>query len=264
MPKRVLQLNHFSVKEYLVSSTVREGKTARFSLQEGLVHESIAECCLAYLPDVDIDIQYTGMNQHVRSPVIPPKTGLNMRAMRASIAARLSKVPRLLSSEQEKFQRWLRLYNEDVRGSPMADHKRKTALLYGICGVPSLAGALINGGADVNARGGEFDSALKAASYRGHLEVVQQLLEKGADVHAHAGDYGSALQVASGGGHVEVVQQLQEKGAAVNAQGGENGSVLQAASALGHLAVVQKLLDHGVAATAQTAARGFALPDLPY
>jgi hypothetical protein len=50
-PKKVLQLTHFSVKEHLVSSTVREGKVAWFSLQEDLAHESIAECCLAYLLD---------------------------------------------------------------------------------------------------------------------------------------------------------------------------------------------------------------------
>jgi ankyrin repeat protein len=49
---------------------------------------------------------------------------------------------------------------------------------------------------------------------------VQQLLEKGADVNAQGGWYGSALLAALFGGHHKVVQQLLEKGADVNAQGG--------------------------------------------
>ncbi len=72
---------------------------------------------------------------------------------------------------------------------------------------------LAEGGADVNAQGGDFGNALQAASARGDAEIVQQLLEHGADVNAQGGHFGNALQAASAEGHAEIVQQLLKHGA---------------------------------------------------
>jgi ankyrin repeat protein len=46
------------------------------------------------------------------------------------------------------------------------------------------------------------------ASYYGHLQMVELLVEKGADVNATGGSYGSALQAAAARGHAEVVKYL--------------------------------------------------------
>ncbi|KAJ4349264.1 hypothetical protein N0V85_009709, partial [Neurospora sp. IMI 360204] len=40
---------------------------------------------------------------------------------------------------------------------------------------------LLDKGADVNAQGGEYGTALHAASKQGHKEVVEMLLDKSAD-----------------------------------------------------------------------------------
>ena len=56
-------------------------------------------------------------------------------------------------------------------------------------------------GADVNAQGRCYGSALEAASFGDHKAVVKLLLEKGADVNAEGGHYGTALQAASDGGY---------------------------------------------------------------
>ena len=88
---------------------------------------------------------------------------------------------------------------------------------------------LLKKGADVNAEGGEYGTALQAASCRGYETVVQLLLKKGADVNAEGGEYGTALQAASKNGHETVVQLLLKNGADVNAEGGEYGSALEAA-----------------------------------
>ena len=69
---------------------------------------------------------------------------------------------------------------------------------------------LLQEGADVNARGGEYGNALYAASARGYVDIVKLLLEAGADINAQGGLYGSAFQVALKQGHGEVVRILQQ------------------------------------------------------
>lgn len=56
---------------------------------------------------------------------------------------------------------------------------------------------LLDNGADVNVSGGEYDTALQAASRNSLKSIVQALLDRGADVNASGGCYGRALQVAS-------------------------------------------------------------------
>lgn len=47
-----------------------------------------------------------------------------------------------------------------------------------------------------------------------HKEVVKLLLDRGADVNAQGGKYGSALRAASHWRHKQVVKLLVDKGAA--------------------------------------------------
>ena len=70
---------------------------------------------------------------------------------------------------------------------------------------------LLAKGADVNAQGGRYGTALQAALYRGHEEVVELLLAKGADVNAQGGRYGNALQAASVYGNKKVIELLLDK-----------------------------------------------------
>ncbi|OXV09429.1 hypothetical protein Egran_02808, partial [Elaphomyces granulatus] len=104
---------------------------------------------------------------------------------------------------------------------------------------------LLDKQADVNAQGGRCGTALQAASVGGHIKVLQMLLDKQADVNAQGGTYGNALQAASASGHCTVVQMLLDRGADVNARGGRYGNALQAASKCRHNMVVQMLLDRG-------------------
>jgi hypothetical protein len=54
---------------------------------------------------------------------------------------------------------------------------------------------LLNQGANVNAQGGQYGTALQAASMEGHEAVVQLFLNQGANVNAQGGHYGTALLV---------------------------------------------------------------------
>ncbi|KAJ7806204.1 ankyrin repeat-containing domain protein, partial [Mycena olivaceomarginata] len=65
-------------------------------------------------------------------------------------------------------------------------------------------------------QGGEYGTALRAASLAGHIETVRLLLEHSADVNIIGGKYGTALQTASLTGHIDTVRLLLEHSADVN------------------------------------------------
>ena len=123
---------------------------------------------------------------------------------------------------------------------------------------------LLEKGAEVNVQGGFYGNALQAASAGGHETIVQILLKEGADVNVQGGDDGNALQAASAGGHEKIVQMLLKEGAEVNAQGGFYGNALQAASAGGHETVVQMLLEKGAEVNVQGGFYGNALQAASY
>jgi len=55
---------------------------------------------------------------------------------------------------------------------------------------------LREGGADVNAQGGRYGSALQMAAKSGNLDGVKWLLANGADIQARGGKWGSAKEAA--------------------------------------------------------------------
>jgi ankyrin repeat protein len=90
-----------------------------------------------------------------------------------------------------------------------------------------------------------------AASRHPDVELVTLLLDRGANVNAQGGKYSTALQAAAASkrGSVEKVRLLLDRGANVNAQGGKYGSALQAALHHGHAEVAYLLLDRGAVNT---------------
>lgn len=101
---------------------------------------------------------------------------------------------------------------------------------------------LLDRGADPNAQGGIYHTALQAACVetRGHsttelTQNIQHLIDTGADVSIQGGWYGTALQAACYNHNVPiaVIKNLLENGADVNVQGGVYGNALQAACQCG-------------------------------
>jgi hypothetical protein len=83
--------------------------------------------------------------------------------------------------------------------------------------------ALLNKGADVNARDYSGRNALGWAAEKGHTEMMKLLIDKGADVNKGCSgfDYGlcgTALMHAAKKGKIEVMKLLIDKGADVNAR----------------------------------------------
>ncbi|KZL66078.1 hypothetical protein CI238_06213 [Colletotrichum incanum] len=229
-----IQLAHFSVKEYLIYDS-------QFQLTISSI--AITKTCLTYLKDIKGTGTITRMTAEF--PLVRHAAEAWMEHGKvAETSEDVVQKSFMFLQEQSTFERWARLnqpdrpWNKDT-GPPSAPR------LYYACqgGLLKLSMHLIGNGADVNAEGGYYGNALQAASFRGHQDIVQLLLDKGADVNAEGGNYGNALQAASYRGHQEIVQLLLDKGADVNAKGGYYGNALQAASYQGTQDIIQLLLD---------------------
>ncbi|KAI1880051.1 hypothetical protein JX265_001672 [Neoarthrinium moseri] len=263
----VMQLAHFSVRDYLTSD--RLNPESAQSLQEMPARASIAEVCLAYLlalksdhlggriPDgstlsetvsefIQRDYPFSRYSaQYWTSHAITVEHNSDSVFMLAK---------ELFSSESQ-FEIWCSLAEPDVpietMGSPIY-----FASLHGLL---RCVYWLLENGADVNASGAYYKYPLQAASARGHKDIVQLLLNAGADVDSKGGIWDNALQVASGRGHKDIVQLLLNAGADVNAYGGFYKYPLQAASARGHKDIVQLLLNTGADVNTEGGFHGTAL-----
>ena len=94
-------------------------------------------------------------------------------------------------------------------------------------------------GIDVNVQDDSSHTAVIAASYQGHLDVVQYLVENGADYLS------IAMTHAAYGGHLQVMLFLAEKGADLGFYSDGPTTPLTIAAYAGHLDVVRYLVEQG-------------------
>ena len=130
--------------------------------------------------------------------------------------------------------------------------KRKERLIEGAkTGNLEMVKDALDDGADINkSRNNDDKTPLYAASEKGHLEVVRELLARGAAVDAAIYGGWTPLLVAILKGHLEVVKALLARGASVDAAMNDGATPLYVASQMGHLDVVRELLERGAAVDA--------------
>jgi ankyrin repeat protein len=247
----VLQLAHFSVKEYLTSGRFRGPLSSE--LHETTSRISIAVVCLSYLLQFD---RYLSRRKIVaRFPFAQycAASWLHHAGAVGSESSELtSLIEHLFCYNQAAYRVCYRLYCPDAASEFSWQYKGTTqpapALYYAALGnLYTMVKSLLDHGADVNAEGGFQSYALLVASKQGHEEVVQLLIERGADVNAVNPRRHNALMEAASSGHTQIVKLLLERGVDVNARGAldRNALALAAASSQGHTQTLQLLLDNG-------------------
>jgi ankyrin repeat protein len=116
-----------------------------------------------------------------------------------------------------------------------------TTALWGRSDLSSLR-ALVQLGADVNARDNSGRTVLTGAAFGGNLDKVRALAELGADVNVKDKQGWTPLLLASQMGHAAVVQALIESGADADLAGPAGWNALMQASYFNHLETVRVLI----------------------
>lgn len=118
--------------------------------------------------------------------------------------------------------------------------------------------ALLDKGADIEAKDHNIQTPLISAAARGSYNMVKLLLENGADIEAIDGMGGTALNIASLNGRTETVDLLLENGADIETEDHSKWTPLITAARRGHFGVVELLVEKGADIT--TAADNIGLP----
>ena len=236
-----LQLAHPSVKEYLLSASVKDSFKPHFNSSRA--NAVIVEVSLAYLLSAAQDTS-TPTNQIYK---IFPLTEYAAEGWMKHAAM----VEKHEDSAQSWIMKlftvsgayiyWVREYNPDYYSCHRSGGKFAQPLYYAsVLGQAKVVSELIAEGADVDAIGGRYGTALAAASARGHPITVQLLIDNKADVNLRV--YSTALYDASEEGQEEVVELLLENGADTYVRSVYDDAALEVASYNDCESIVKMLL----------------------
>ncbi|KAF9059864.1 ankyrin repeat-containing domain protein [Rhodocollybia butyracea] len=253
--KKIVQLAHNSVKEFLTQSYSQNHFSELIVINEHLAHATICQTCLVYLLYFDSPRMYDFKMDYPLALYAGKNWPLHMKTLENRVSehrpAKMLAIKLLKDGSQLPFVNWIRIHKPDERYdtqfNPYLDPSKISTPLYymAFAGLLSVVKHLLDqNNFDVNAQEGEYGNALQAAVYGGNKNIVQLLLEHGADVNAQGGGYKNALQAAVYKEKKDIVQLLLEHKADVNCQGGYYGNALQAAARRGKKDIVQLLLEH--------------------
>jgi hypothetical protein len=243
----VAQFSHFSVKEYLISSRIMEGRVPRYHVPLEPAHVVMTRACLSLLLQLDdhiTDEQIEGFPlakyaaqywvDHARFEDVLSHTEDAMK--------------QLFDPRKCHFAVWVGIYDIDGYRTPFPRHKRTPLYYAARYGFHNIAEWLVTTcSQDVLASGSPFRTPVGVASIHGHHKVVEILLKHhAAAVNTQHLREWVPLQAAACFGHLGVCRVLLEFGAEVDAKNlSERRTPLSLASYRGHTTVARLLLEHG-------------------
>jgi hypothetical protein len=215
---RMLQLAHFSVKEYLISDRIGYLlKTTDYNISSSIANLNIAELCLAYIMDSSPNINTVGSRK-----LFPLYDYANYKwidhhraAGDAAIDSTAEALLMCFLTEDTYLKNYLLAVQriEDVSNGDDSLLPLGDPVYFASCfGLTQILKKLVRMESKGNCLGGPSGIALQAGAQedgtqeKPHLEILTILLEAGFDINAVGGYRGSAIQVAAYMDNIETVK----------------------------------------------------------
>ncbi|KAH7411469.1 hypothetical protein BKA64DRAFT_704576 [Cadophora sp. MPI-SDFR-AT-0126] len=232
-------LAHLSLKDYLFSDAVKNGKAFAFALSRDKANMENASKCLTYLSFAEFQ---TGPSQTMNDfearllahPFLEhaskwwvsyvENAGSSSEELKAQVLEFFTPACRL------QFMSWLQVIcsepevrRQDLKRTSFERQKRgfnyypkhATSLYYAASfGIEHVVKALLEQDTEVDATGGRLGAtAFHAAALRGHIKIMDILFQKGADPNKMDFIKKTPMQSAVLGDHLEVISYLLDHGA---------------------------------------------------
>jgi ankyrin repeat protein len=268
----VMQFSHFSVKEYLTSSRIAEGRVSRYYIPLEPAHIFVTQACLSVLLNLEDHVTEDGIEELPLAQYAGEYwTEHGEFGDVASHTEDLMK--RLFNPENHHIANWARIHNTFSNGEqkPLhyaARHGFHRVVEWLITTCSQDANMLGNYGwtpihtasnygqfivvqillhhADVDVVDHGFWTPLHHALCRNHPKVARLLLEHGANVDVKTRNGRTPLRLASEFSvNLEVAQLLLERGADPSVRCNYGRDSLYMAILGGHQSLVQLLVKHG-------------------
>ena len=246
---RVIQFSHFSVKEFLTSSRLRDFQGEDYIGDEP-AHTTLAQACLGTLLQLDGRLGNLQVDHSFPFARYASQHWVE-HAQFGKVSSQIEDgLQRLFDSTNPYFVTWIRLNNMDDHwaqfGNPSA--ARGSPLYYAsLFGFRDLAEHIIKAHPEqVNVKSGLNHCPLAAALYKGHFDVAELLLQNGASINVTGHGDQTPLQAASVDGRSDIARWLLDNGADTQSQRDDHAAPIHLATANGHLEVIKTLLEHKV------------------
>ncbi len=247
----VMEFSHYSVKEYLTSSRIAEGRVSRYHIVLEPAHLFVTQACLSLLL-LDKHVTKESIKEFPLARYASRYWAGHAEFGNVSSHAEDTMI-RLFNPENHHFSIWVWIYDplsDKSMGSEAPSCPKWSPLHYAAYyGFHRVAELLITSySQDVNVSSDDSFTPLHVASIEGRFTVVQVLLKHQADVNARTKYNWAPLHFTSLYTHhqLEVARLLIEHGAHVNLKGDSGETPLSLLSMKDeNLEVAEMLLEHG-------------------